>query len=147
MQPSAPLRHWQDNVFDAAEKVLGVGVVQEVKSLHLRLAMFANDIQLSVTECAVEIRASKVNASPAERCSIGYCVLPTGRHRGCAREGALLHGLRHTFVICTGQRRCQRVRLILLGHESMTTSQRYISDAGPDTRDAAATSGLYKLLE
>ncbi len=39
------------------------------------------------------------------------------------------------------------VYVLLLGHESMTTSQRYISDAGPDTRDAAARSGLYKLLE
>ena len=29
----------------------------------------------------------------------------------------------------------------------MTTSPRYISAAATDTRDAAATSGLYKLLE
>ncbi len=34
----------------------------------------------------------------------------------------------------------------LLGHESMTTSQRYISAAGTDTRDAAATSGLYDIV-
>ena len=34
----------------------------------------------------------------------------------------------------------------LLGHESMTTSQRYISAAGTDTRDAAAKSGLYEIV-
>ena len=35
----------------------------------------------------------------------------------------------------------------LLGHEAMTTSQRYITAAGTDTRDAAAKSGLYGLIE
>jgi integrase/recombinase XerC len=34
----------------------------------------------------------------------------------------------------------------LLGHESMTTSQRYVSAAGTETRAAAAQNRLYKLL-
>ena len=34
----------------------------------------------------------------------------------------------------------------LLGHEAMTTSQRYISAAGTDTRHAAAKSGLYDVV-
>ena len=38
------------------------------------------------------------------------------------------------------------VLMNLLGHESTTTSQRYISAAGTDTRDAAAKSGLYEIV-
>ena len=34
----------------------------------------------------------------------------------------------------------------LLGHESMTTSQRYISAAGTDTGDAAATSAMDEIV-
>jgi integrase len=35
----------------------------------------------------------------------------------------------------------------LLGHESMVTSQRYVSGAGTETRTAAAQNKLYGLLE
>ena len=35
----------------------------------------------------------------------------------------------------------------LLGHESMVTSQRYVSAAGTETRTAAAQNTLYGLLE
>jgi hypothetical protein len=34
----------------------------------------------------------------------------------------------------------------LLGHESMTTSQRYVTAAGTETRSAAARNGLYALI-
>jgi integrase len=34
----------------------------------------------------------------------------------------------------------------LLGHESMTTSQRYVTAAGTETRTAAAQNPLYALL-
>ena len=34
----------------------------------------------------------------------------------------------------------------LLGHESMTTSQRYVTAAGTDTRSAAARNGSYALI-
>ncbi len=34
----------------------------------------------------------------------------------------------------------------LLGHESMNTSQRYVSAAGTETRSAAATNPLYELI-
>ena len=34
----------------------------------------------------------------------------------------------------------------LLGHESMATSQRYVSAAGSETRSAAAQNPLYKLV-
>ena len=35
----------------------------------------------------------------------------------------------------------------LLGHESMVTSQRYVTAVGTETRTAAAQNGLYDLLE
>jgi integrase/recombinase XerC len=34
----------------------------------------------------------------------------------------------------------------LLGHESMVTSQRYVTAAGTETRSAAAQNTLYRLL-
>jgi integrase/recombinase XerC len=34
----------------------------------------------------------------------------------------------------------------LLGHESMVTSQRYVTAAGAETRSAAARNKLYDLL-
>ena len=34
----------------------------------------------------------------------------------------------------------------LLGHESMTTSQRYVSAAGTETRSAAARNPLYAMI-
>jgi hypothetical protein len=35
----------------------------------------------------------------------------------------------------------------LLGHESMATSQRYVTAAGNQTRQAAASNQLYRLLD
>jgi hypothetical protein len=35
----------------------------------------------------------------------------------------------------------------LLGHESMVTSQRYVTAAGTETRSAAAANKLYDLIE
>ena len=35
----------------------------------------------------------------------------------------------------------------LLGHESMVTSQRYVTAAGTETRSAAAANKLYGLLD
>jgi site-specific recombinase XerD len=67
---------------------------------------------------------------------------------GTRAKDALLHGLRHTSATELANAEVSvYVLMNLLGHQSMTTSQRYISAAGTDTRDAAATSGLYKLLE
>jgi hypothetical protein len=34
----------------------------------------------------------------------------------------------------------------LSGHESLTTSQRYVTAAGTETRSAAARDGLYALI-
>ncbi|WP_142394136.1 tyrosine-type recombinase/integrase, partial [Mycobacterium avium] len=53
--------------------------------------------------------------------------------------GALIHGLRHTYATeLAGSDVSVYTLMKLLGHESMTTSQRYVTAAGTETRSAAA---------
>jgi site-specific recombinase XerD len=61
--------------------------------------------------------------------------------------GALVHGLRHTYATeLAGSEVSVYTLMKLLGHESMTTSQRYVTAAGTETRSAAARNGLYALI-
>ncbi len=61
--------------------------------------------------------------------------------------GALVHGLRHTYATeLAGADVSVYTLMKLLGHESMTTSQRYVTAAGTETRSAAARNGLYALI-
>jgi integrase len=62
-------------------------------------------------------------------------------------QGALVHGLRHTFATKLANAEVSVYTLMrLLGHESMATSQRYVVDAGTETEQAAAQNRLYDLL-
>jgi site-specific recombinase XerD len=57
-------------------------------------------------------------------------------------------GLRHTFATELANSDVSVYALMkLLGHESMVTSQRYVTAAGTETRTAAAQNKLYGLLE
>jgi len=61
--------------------------------------------------------------------------------------GALVHGLRRTYATELAAADVSVYTLMkLLGHESMTTSQRYVTAAGTETRSAAARKGLYALI-
>ena len=61
--------------------------------------------------------------------------------------GALVHGLRHTYATELASSDVSVYTLMkLLDHESMTTSQRYVTAAGTETRSAAARNGLYALI-
>jgi site-specific recombinase XerD len=61
--------------------------------------------------------------------------------------GALVHGLRHTYATELANSDVSVYTLMkLLGHESMTTSQRYVAAAGTETRSAAARNPLYALI-
>jgi integrase/recombinase XerC len=61
--------------------------------------------------------------------------------------GALVHGLRHTYATeLAGSDVSVYTLMKLLGHESMTTSQRYVTAAGSETRSAAARNPLYALI-
>jgi integrase/recombinase XerC len=60
---------------------------------------------------------------------------------------ALVHGLRHTYATELARSDVSVYTLMkLLGHESMTTSQRYVTAAGTETRSAAAQNSLYELI-
>lgn len=61
--------------------------------------------------------------------------------------GALVHGLRHTYATELAASDVSVYTLMkLLGHESMTTSQRYVTAAGIETRSAAARNPLYAFV-
>jgi integrase/recombinase XerC len=88
-----------------------------------------------------------------ERISRGilqYRVLRAFRRAGIDADrarGALVHGLRHTFATELANSEVSVYTLMkLLGHESMVTSQRYVTAAGTETRAAAAQNKLYGLL-
>ena len=85
------------------------------------------------------------------RGTLQYRVLRAFRRAGIDAErarGALVHGLRHTFATELANSDVNVYTLMnLLGHESMVTSQRYVTAAGTETRAAAAQNRLYGLLQ
>ena len=85
------------------------------------------------------------------RGTLQYRVLRAFRRAGIDGDrarGALVHGLRHTFATELADAGVSVYALMtLLGHESMVTSQRYVTAAGAETRHAAAQNKLYGLLE
>jgi integrase len=84
------------------------------------------------------------------RGTLQYRVLRAFRRAGIDADrarGALVHGLRHTFATELANSDISVYTLMkLLGHESMVTSQRYVTAAGTETRTAAAQNKLYSLL-
>jgi site-specific recombinase XerD len=84
------------------------------------------------------------------RGTLQYRVLRAFRRAGIdshRSRGALVHGLRHTFATELANSNVSVYTLMtLLGHESMVTSQRYVTAAGTETRTAAAQNKLYNLL-
>jgi site-specific recombinase XerD len=84
------------------------------------------------------------------RGTLQYRVLRAFKKAGLNSErarGALVHGLRHTFATELANGNVSVYALMkLLGHESMTTSQRYVDGAGMETRSAAAQNPLYDLI-
>ncbi|WP_137725856.1 tyrosine-type recombinase/integrase [Prescottella subtropica] len=67
---------------------------------------------------------------------------------GQRAKGALVHQLRHTFATSLADANVNIYTLMrLLGHESMTTTQRYTQGAGKDTRTAAGRNPVYRILE
>jgi hypothetical protein len=66
---------------------------------------------------------------------------------GDRARGALVHGLRHTFAAALADAGVSVYALMRLArHESMVSSQRYVTAAGTETRTAAAQNRLYGLL-
>jgi len=103
---------------------------------------------------AALVGRSRLVGSDGDRITRGtlqYRVLRAFRRAGTDGErarGALVHGLRHTFATELADAGVSVYTLMnLLGHESMVTSQRYVTAAGTETRAAAAQNRLYDLLE
>ncbi|MFC9790839.1 tyrosine-type recombinase/integrase [Rhodococcus sp. NPDC127528] len=66
---------------------------------------------------------------------------------GDRAKGALVHQLRHTFATAMADQNVSVYTLMrMLGHESMTTTQRYTTGAGAAVRDAAALNPAYALV-
>ncbi|MGW0176473.1 tyrosine-type recombinase/integrase [Rhodococcus sp. NPDC003322] len=66
---------------------------------------------------------------------------------GDRAKGALVHQLRHTFATAMADQNVSVYTLMrMLGHESMTTTQRYTSGAGTEVRGAAALNPAYNLV-
>jgi len=83
-----------------------------------------------------------------ERCNRARTGVQTRRPDAQPVLGALVHGLRHTYATeLAGSDVSVYTLMKLLGHESMVTSQRYVTAAGTETRTAAAQNKLYGLLE
>ena len=84
------------------------------------------------------------------RGTLQYRVLRAFRRAGIVAgraRGALVHGLRHAFATEFANAEVSVYTLMkLLGHDSMVTSQRYVTAAGTETRTAAAQNKLYGLL-
>lgn len=58
-----------------------------------------------------------------------------------------MHSLRHTYATELASFDVSVYTLMkLLGHESMTTSQRYVTAAGAETRTAAAQNPIYDMV-
>ena len=91
------------------------------------------------------------NGERITRGTLQYRVLRAFRRAGIDADrarGALVHGLRHTFATELANADVSVYTLMkLLGHESMVTSQRYVTAAGTETRTAAAQNKLYNLVE
>jgi site-specific recombinase XerD len=92
--------------------------------------------------------------SDGERITRGvlqYRVLRAFKRAGLNNQrvpGALVHGLRHTYATELANTDISVYALMkLLGHESMTTSQRYVDGAGADNRAAAVRNPLYGLID
>jgi integrase/recombinase XerC len=91
-----------------------------------------------------------VDGDRISRGTLQYRVLKAFRRAGIDADrtrGALVHGLRHTFGTELANADVNVYTLMkLLGHESMATSQRYVTAAGTETRTAAAQNKLYGFL-
>jgi site-specific recombinase XerD len=78
------------------------------------------------------------------RGTLQYRVLRAFRRAGIDAERArraLVHGLRHTFATELANSEVSVYTLMkLLGHESVVTSQRYVTAAGTESRAAAKSA-------
>jgi site-specific recombinase XerD len=87
---------------------------------------------------------------PMQRGALQYLVEQLYREAGIRTSvprGALVHALRHTFATSVARNGASGVELQrLLGHESLTTTQRYIDASAREVRAAARANETYATL-
>lgn len=82
-----------------------------------------------------------------QRGSVQYLIAELYREAGIRNQvprGALVHALRHTFATSLAHAGANATELrVLLGHESLATTQRYIDATAREVRAAARTNPVY----
>lgn len=83
------------------------------------------------------------------RGSLSYRIRRAYKRAGISPpDGALLHAFRHSFATQLADTGIDTFKLrALLGHSSLTSTQRYIDAAGQEHRGAAARNPLYRLTQ
>jgi len=95
-------------------------------------------------ECATKHCNAKTIETPSR---LGVARYSAFRRLVSVRSTDTGQGLRHSFAPELANAEVSIYTLMkLLGHESMVTSQRYVTAAGTETRSAAAQNTLYDLL-
>jgi site-specific recombinase XerD len=164
------------NVGDIRTTTEGGGVIQVRGKGNKDRRIPAEEALINVLECYLDSRAVRFpadtkrrgpstgieawpttaalfvgsNGARITRGALQYRVLRAFKKAGLDSQrapGALVHALRHTFATQLASSDVSVYALMkLLGHESMTTSQRYVDGAGAENRAAAARNPLYDLL-
>lgn len=90
------------------------------------------------------------SGEPMQRGALQYlieCLYREAGIRSRVPAGALVHALRHTFATSLARNGASGTELQkLLGHESLTTTQRYIDASAREIREAARSNEAYQAL-
>jgi site-specific recombinase XerD len=90
------------------------------------------------------------DGAPMGRGALQYLVEQLYREAGIRTRvpaGALVHALRHTFATSLARNGASGTELqMLLGHESLATTQRYVDATARETRAAARSNDAYATL-
>ncbi len=90
------------------------------------------------------------SGEPMKRGALQYLVDQLYREAGIRTKvpaGALVHALRHTFATSLARNGASGTELqLLLGHESLATTQRYVDATAREIRQAARSNDAYRAL-
>jgi site-specific recombinase XerD len=90
------------------------------------------------------------DGEPLRRGALQYLVEQLYREAGIRTRvprGALVHALRHTFATSLARNGASGTELqLLLGHESLATTQRYVDATAREVREAARSNDAYQAL-
>lgn len=125
-----------DDYMRSREELFGATVVRPAVDIPLRRFLAADPLLVGN------------DGKRLTRGSLQYRIRRAYRRAGIqSPEGANLHAFRHTYAVSLADIGIDPFKLRdLLGHESLTATQRYTDSAGQRNREAAAANPLYGLL-